>query len=314
MNSPKVLPLVGCVILMAGCASAPQKEKIAQPSPSAASELYAGQPPIVHGTEFPVASAQDGIQRGDDAWREGKLDLAIYLYVQVLEFAPNDAPTLRKLGALHETEGHLALARRAFEMALCAAPPDAATLERLGLLYLEGGEDNERALTLLTHAVALDEKRWRSYDGLGVLADRRKEYSLALTYYDAALHLQPRAANVLNNRGYSRFLNGDLKGAEEDLRAALSIDPTSLARVNLGNVQAKGRHYGDAFKTFLETYDAAHAYNAVGEGAMDNGDHQIARTYFENATTASPSYFEEAEKNLTLAREALAGRGPGSGS
>ncbi len=61
---------------------------------------------------------------------------------------------------------------------------------------------------------------------------------------------------------------------------------------------------------FLEAYDAPHAYNAVGEGAMENGDHRIAQTYFENASTASPSYFEEAEKNLTLAREALAGRGP----
>ncbi len=47
---------------------------------------------------------------------------------------------------------------------------------------------------------------------------------------------------------------------------------------------------------------------------MKNGDHRIAQTYFENASTASPSYFEEAERNLTLAREALAGRGPGSGS
>ncbi len=99
-----------------------------------------------------------------------------------------------------------------------------------------------------------------------------------------------------NNRGYSRFLQGDLPGAEADLRAAIQLDASARALVNLGKVQAKGRRYGDAFKTFLETYDAAHAYNAVGESAMKNGDNQIARTYFEQAAGASPSYYEEAEK------------------
>src|SRR5262245_34870724 len=117
MNHPKWLPLVGCVLLVTGCASAPPKKEATQTPSPAAAELYAGQPSIVHGTEFPVTSAEEGIQRGDDAWREGKLELAIYLYVQVLQFAPNHAPTLRKLGALHEKMGNLALARRAFELA-----------------------------------------------------------------------------------------------------------------------------------------------------------------------------------------------------
>ena len=302
MNYLKWLPLVGCMVLVTACASAPPKKEAAQPS-AAASELYAGQPAIVHGTEFPVMSAEDGAQRADIAWREGRLELAVYLYVQVLQFAPNDAPTLRKLGSLHEKLGNLPLARRAFEMALNATPmPDAATMERLGLLYLQNGDD-EQARTLLLRVTLLDEKRWRSFDALGVLADRRKEYFVALGNYDAALRLQPRSASVLNNRGYSKFLHGDLKGAEEDLRAALSIEPSTLARVNLGKVQAKERRYGDAFRTFMEAYDAPHAYNAVGEGAMENGDNRVAQTYFENASTASPSYFEEAEKNLVLARE-----------
>jgi tetratricopeptide (TPR) repeat protein len=307
------MPLFACVLLMAACASAPPKKETAQASPSTASDLYAGQPSIVHGTEFPVVSAAEGVQRGDDAWRDGKFELAIYLYVQALQFAPNDAPILRKLGALHEKLGNLELACRAFELALANSTPDAATSERLGLLYVRMGED-EPARTLLLRATHLDEKRWRSFEALGVLADRRKEYFVALGNYDAALRLQPRAASVLNNRGYSKFINGDLKGAEADFRQALSIDPVRLTRINLGNLQAKERRYGEAFKTFLEAYDVPHAYNAVGEGAMKNGDHQIARTYFENAATESPSYFEEAQKNLTLAREALAGRGAGSGS
>jgi tetratricopeptide (TPR) repeat protein len=306
------LLLVIAVAMLAGCASTPRPKDARAPS-AAPTELYAGEPPAVHGTEYPVTSGADGVERGNAAWKEGKLELALYLYVQALAFDPKDADTLRKIGALHESRGNRALARRAFEMALTQGGPHAATMERLGLLYIHDGE-NDPAQTLLTRAVALDGDRWRAYDGLGVLADRRKQYGVAQAHYDMALRIEPRAATVYNNRGYSKFLRGDLKGAQADLSEALALSPSPRAWINLGKVQAKSRQYGTAFKTFLEVLDTAHAYNAVGEGAMSNGDHQIAKTYFENATTASPSYFEEAQKNLTLANEALAGRGPGSGS
>ena len=55
------------------------------------------------------------------------------------------------------------------------------------------------------------------------------------------------------------------------------------AWLNLGKLQAKSRKYGMAFQSFLETLDTAHAYNEVGEAAFRNGDHHIAKAYFENA-------------------------------
>jgi Flp pilus assembly protein TadD len=293
-----------------GCASAPQAPGAKARAPG---ELYASQPEAVHSTEFPVTSLAEGAKRGDDAWREGKLELAVYLYVQALQFDPNDASVLRKIGAIHEALGNRALARRAFEMALTRGGAHAATLERLGLIYIQDGEVTN-AEKLLTQAISLDPARWRAHDGLGVLADRQAHHSAAIAHYDAALRGAPRSASasVLNNRGYSKFLAGDLTGAESDLLDAIVIGPSPVVWSNLGRVQAKSGRYGAAFKTFLNTLDTAGAYNAVGEVAMTNGDHQIAKTYFENAAEASPTYFETANKNLALAKEALAGRGAGS--
>ena len=77
------------------------------------------------------------------------------------------------------------------------------------------------------------------------------------------------------------------------------------AWLNLGKVQAKARQYGMAFQSFLETLDTAHAYNEVGEAAVRNGDHKVAKAYFENATNESPTYFEQAYKNLAIANEEL---------
>ena len=307
---PLVVSALSVGLLLAGCASTPHTLHPAARPPT---ELYAGQPQAVHATEFPVASLAEGVQRGDAAWREGKLELAVYLYVQALQFAPGDAATLRKIGAIQESLGNRGLARRAFEMAVTSGGPDAATLERLGMLYIQDGE-NANAQKLLVHAIVLDARRWRAHDGLGVLADRRGDYAEARTHYDTALRLEPKAASVFNNRGYSKFLAGDLPGAEADLKESISLGAVPLAWVNLGKVQAKSRRYGAAFKSFLNTLDTARAYNAVGEGAMSNGDHQIAKTYFENAANAAPSYFEDAYKNLALANEALAGRGAGQGT
>jgi Flp pilus assembly protein TadD len=297
------------LVALGGCASAPADT---QPVAKAPTELYAGAPTTVHATEFPVTSAAEGTERGDTAWQHGDLDLAIYLYLQALQFEPNDAATLRKIGAIHESRGNLPQARHAFELALARGGEHAATMERLGLLYLQD-EHNEEAQKLLSRVVAL-EPRWRSYNGLGVLADRRGDRALALTRYSAALFLEPKAGVVYNNRGYSRYLDGDLIGAEKDLREAIGLGAAERAWPNLGKVQAKARKYPLALRSFLETLDTAHAYNEVGEAAMRNGDNQVAKAYFENAANASPIYFEQAQKNLTVVNEELMNGTRGGGS
>ncbi len=293
---------------LGGCASTPADTKAVAKAPA---ELYAGNPATVHATEYPVTSAAEGVQRGDVAWQQGNLDLAIYLYVQALQFDPMDAATFRKIGAIHESRGNREQARRAFHLALTHDEEHAGTLERLGLLYLQD-EHNEMADSLFIRAIALDPARWRAHNGLGVLADRRGQYAAALAHYGEALRLEPKAGVVFNNRGYSKYLAGDLAGAEKDLREAIRLGSADRAWLNLGKVQAKARQYGMAFKSFLETLDTAHAYNEVGEAAMRNGDPRVAKAYFENATHASPIYFEQAHKNLAAANEELVNRAGGS--
>ena len=182
----------------------------------------------MHATEFPVESAAEGVARGDTAWRAGKLDLAVYLYVQSLAYDATSAAPFLKIAAIHEQLGNRALAEKAFELALERDPANAGACERLGLLYLESKQD-EAAERLLQAAVRKDPQRWRSYNGLGILADRRSEYASAEQHYDRAHLLQPNNASVINNRGYSHYLAGKLLAAEADLRYAVQLGaPTRL--------------------------------------------------------------------------------------
>ena len=285
--------------LLAGCAGpAELAADNTRGDKAAGRQLYAGQPAVVHATEYPVFSAPEGVARGDDAWRQGKLDLAVYLYVQSLAYDASSAQPFLKIAAIHEQLGNRALAEKAFELALEREPGNAGANERLGLLYVESHKD-EAADRLLHAAVRIDPSRWRSYNGLGVLADRRGEYASAEQHYDRAHILQPDNASVINNRGYSHFLAGRLEAAEADLRYAVVLGAPKGTWTNLGKVLAKQSRYDEAFETLLKETDAAHAYNLLGEITRDGGDLQRARQYFSDALSAAPRYFAEAQENLT---------------
>jgi Flp pilus assembly protein TadD len=270
----------------------------------AAAQLYAGEPAVVHSTQDPVTSADEGIRRGDEAYRAGQVDLAVYLYVESLSLDSTRAEPFMKIGAIHEQKGNTELAAKAFELALERQPDNPAVCERLGLLYLQSGRDSE-APTLFERAVAADPRRWRSWNGLGILADRSGDFAAAIADYDKALAIEPDAAMVMNNRGYSRYLAGDLTGAEADLKSAIRLGAKGNVWRNLGKVQALQGRYAEGLETLTSDTDLAHAYNLLGEAAMERGDFESAKRYFQSAISEAPRFFEEAQKNLALANERL---------
>ncbi len=288
--------------VLGGCASQAARDDEAAPQKgdrAAARELYEGEPAVMHGTEFPVNSAAEGIARGDAAWRKGDLDLAIYLYVQSLGYDATNSEPLLRIGAIHERRGNGVLAARAFEMALKLDPEDPAINERLGLLYLRAGRSE--AVPLLELAIAKDPRRWQSHNGLGIAADRAKDFAAATAHYDAAFALEPHATMVVNNRGFSRYLAGDFAGAETDFRLALQMAPQTGTWTNLGRAQARQGKYADALESLLKERDAPQAYNLLGEVAMESSDLVAAQSYFSQAISTSPRYFQAAQDNLAAA-------------
>ena len=298
---------VACAAIFAGCAGQAALDgnpDLKDAGRESAGQLYEGEPAVVHATEFPVASAAEGIARGDEAWRAGHLDLAIYLYVQSLAFDKKNADPYLKIGAIHERRGNRALAEKAFENALSLAPDNAGAQERLGLLYLQDKRD-EDARRLFEQAVAADPSRWQSHNGLGIAADRRGAFAAAITHYDAALAAEPRAASVVNNRGYSRYLAGDLAGAEVDFRAALQLGAHAGTWTNLGQVLARQGRYPESLESFQQEHELAQACNLVGEAALARDDLTTAQDFFMRAASASPRYYQAAYDNLALVDKRL---------
>jgi Flp pilus assembly protein TadD len=250
-------------------------------------------------------SFAEAVGRGDEAWRSGQADIALYLYVQALSFKPRDITTLKKLAAIEQSRGNLPLAAQALLLAANAEPTDTELTARLGLIYLTLGDD-ENAMKWLRSSVDNGSTDWHVYDGMGVALQRTGDISAALSYLEQAVRLAPGKPVPLLHQGAARLKLGDYGGAETALHDSLSAGSMPDAWRLLGEVQAKQRHYSDAIQSYLHALDGAEAYKTTGQIALANEDNAIALRYFEKASAESPAYLQDVARSSAIAREKMA--------
>lgn len=299
--SLKSIAALAVLFLLQACVSAPINDH----SSAMAGELSDDSLDVLFATEFPVASKQEALAKAALAYRDRELDKAQFYLVRALKFDVTDTDVLIQIGNLHIAQGNGVLAARAFKFALQQQPDNAQALEGLGLLHFRAG-DTERSKELLDQAITANDGLWRAHNILGVLADQRNEFHVALAHYDRALELNPESDSVLINRGYSRYLNKEYREAALDFYAVATRSGNPKAWKNLGLVYAKQGWYSSALDTYLEVLGSADAHNEIGAIAMENGDRDAALKYLEEAIRLSPTYFASAEKNLSELRQSYA--------
>jgi Flp pilus assembly protein TadD len=78
--------------------------------------------------------------------------------------------------------------------------------------------------------------------GLAASYDQLKRFRLADRAYAQALKIAGPTAELLNNRGYSYLMRGDVRKASLDLTAALALDPQNeRIRNNVAALDARAR-------------------------------------------------------------------------
>ena len=284
--------------LLSGCASTPDANDEAM----ADAGLNDDSIDVLFATEFPVSSEEEAIARAEQAIREGEIDRALFYYVRALKFRPDNVDLLVIIAEIQYRRQNIAFAKRAFLMARHHDPDDSRALEGLGLIFMAEGRDEE-AMNDLTLAVANDKSLWRAHNALGIYADKAADYPAAQQHYDLALSINPDAAHVLNNRGYSKYLAGDIQGATLDFFDAANDRGFSQAWVNLGMIYAEEGLYRDAISTYKLVMSEPSALNNTGYSAIENGDLIQAEHYLSEAIRLSPRYFPAAEENLALLQE-----------
>lgn len=220
-------------------------------------------------------------------------------FQRVLKEQPGDANARLGLGEAYLGQGQLQDANAQFARIGddVGGGLRAMALQGQGLVLLRQ-DDQAAARDYLERAVQRDAGLWRSWNALGRLHDATRNYSEARKAYRKAITLNPKAAILHNNLGFSLLASGEPAFAEQALNRALALDPElEAAATNLRLALALQGHYGPALAGSNPENRAA-IMNNVGYAALLRGDHDRAKSLFLSAMAADPGFFEEAKRNL----------------
>jgi Flp pilus assembly protein TadD len=279
--------------LMSGCAGLPIESK----QHAEYSELGDADAQLTYNTAFPIASAKEGVLRGDAAIAKGDLDRALFEYIRALEKGGADGGTLYKIGRVHLARKDPERARLAFLLCLKESPDHAGALVETGKLQMRERR-YEQAKTLLSQALKTAPNSAEVFNALGVIEDMQKNHMEAQKHYIQAIHIDGNRPVYMNNLGYSYYLMGLQDRAEEMFLDTLKVDPNyKLAWRNLGLVYAKAARFKQALEAFSKTGEEHQAHNDVGYVAMLSGHYDEALHHFNEAVRRAPSYYELAARN-----------------
>lgn len=131
-----------------------------------------------------------------------------------------------------------------------------------------------------------------------MVADNRKEWQKADTYYQQAREKTTRPASIYNNWGISKIARGDRGGAEEMFIKAISYDSSMFsAKNNLAISRATRKVYDLPIVPMTKAEEAELLHN-IALQAIRNGDIDIGRGLLERAIETHPRHFEEASNKL----------------
>jgi Flp pilus assembly protein TadD len=138
-----------------------------------------------------------------------------------------------------------------------------------------------------------------------MIADSKKEWKKADSYYETAVDLTTQPSGVLNNWGFSKMTRGDYRGAERLFVESITYDPRLFAaKNNLALARGAQRNYEMPVIDMTQD-ERAHLYYTLALAAIKQGDVSIGKGLLQDAIDTSPQHFEEA----TRALNALEARG-----
>lgn len=178
------------------------------------------------------------------------------------------------------------------------AAPTATDDDRLTLADAQIRSGDWDGATATLNTIPPTVETYDRYRLEALVADSKKQWKKADSFYEVAAGLTSQPANVLNNWGFSKLQRGDPKGAEKLFREALTYDPTMFtAKNNLVLARAQQHNYDLPVVQMTQEEKAQLLYTA-GLAAVKQGDVLIGKQLLQQAIDTSPTYFEAASRSL----------------
>ena len=184
------------------------------------------------------------------------------------------------------------------------ASPEANDEDRLALADVLIRSNEWTKAEGVLNAIPPTVETYERYRLEAMVADSKKDWKKADSFYSVAVGLTRKPQSILNNWGFSKLTRGDGPGAEKLFLQALTYDSTMFtAKNNLVMSRALQRKYELPVIAMTQDERAKLLYTA-GLSAVKQGDTTTGKRLLQEAVDTAPTYFEEAARSLA----ALEGR------
>ena len=178
------------------------------------------------------------------------------------------------------------------------AHPESENADRVDLAaaYIRTNDWDEASNTLNT--VPPTYETFERYRLEAMVADSKRQWDKADSFYETAAGLTTRPASVYNNWGFSKLTRGEYAGAERLFTDALRHDRSLFtAKNNLVLARGAQRNYTLPVVTMTQV-ERAQLLHTMALTAIKQNDLNIGKTLLAEAIETHPRYFEEATRAL----------------
>lgn len=172
--------------------------------------------------------------------------------------------------------------------------PESTPEDKVGLadaLIRSGNWDRARSVL---DSVPPTHETYERYRLEAMVADAKKDWSRADSFYEIAVGLTTTPSSVLNNWGYSKLSRGDYPGAERLFNDALKYDRSMFtAKNNLVLARGAQRNYQLPVVDMTQV-ERAQLLHTLALSAVKQGDVTIGKQLLTDAIETHPRHFEAA--------------------
>lgn len=178
------------------------------------------------------------------------------------------------------------------------ATPDATNEDRVNLADALIRTNDWRRAEAELNRIPPTFETFERYRLEAMVADSKKDWKKADSFYEVAAGMTTRPASVLNNWGFSKLNRQDFGGAERLFVQALTYDPTLFtAKNNLVLARGAQGKYELPVVPMTQTERAELTYT-LALTALKKGQVGLGKTLLMDAIETHPQHFEAAVRSL----------------
>ena len=248
------------------------------------------------------------------AHKNGDIELAKALYVEVLSEEKNNIQALCNIGMIYKQKGQFSLSLTTIQKAIALCPRHVLGYINLASLYIQI-EELDKAVATYAQALKLSPKDANIYNHIAIAYEKKGDFVKAIHYYKEAIRCDEKFVKAYNNIGVILYKQGRYIAASEMFKMSLGVDDKFVSTyVNLGAAYNKAQMYKEGEQALLEAImieeKNAGAYTNLGNIYNKMKRHEEARIQHEMAlmlddkSASNHANIGITYKNLMLFKEA----------